>query len=77
MKSANNILFIYFSIDAAIDMFSKARPPGIYKQDYLDELLAKYGDGDLMKIPAPPRPDWCNSKANYRVIFQISATLYL
>lgn len=50
------------SIDAAIDLFCKARPPGIYKQDYLDELLKKYGDGEFTSIPAPVRPDWCNSK---------------
>ncbi|CAF1324113.1 unnamed protein product [Adineta steineri] len=47
------------SIDAAIDMFSKARPPGIYKQDYLDELLKKFGDESPGAIAAPPRPDWC------------------
>ncbi|CAF3676509.1 unnamed protein product [Rotaria socialis] len=47
------------SIDAAIDIFSKARPPGIYKQDYLNELLKKYGDESSTMIPAPARPEWC------------------
>ncbi|CAF0897849.1 unnamed protein product [Adineta ricciae] len=47
------------SIDAAIDMFAKAREPGIYKQDYLNELLRRYGDESVTDIPAPPRPAWC------------------
>jgi mRNA-capping enzyme len=50
------------SIDAAIDIFSKARSPGIYKQDYLNELLRKYGDESSATITAPVRPEWCNSK---------------
>ena len=50
------------SIDAAIDIFAKARPTGIYKQDYLNELVRKYGDGDSTIVPAPIRPDWCLSK---------------
>lgn len=50
------------SIDAAIDLFAKARPTGIYKQDYLDELVKKYGDESSAHIPAPPRGDWCLSK---------------
>ncbi|CAF1402650.1 unnamed protein product [Rotaria sordida] len=47
------------SIDATIDLFSKARPPGIYKQDYLNTLLKKYGDESSTAIPAPVRPEWC------------------
>ncbi|CAF3573388.1 unnamed protein product [Rotaria sp. Silwood1] len=47
------------SIDATINIFSKARPPGIYKQDYLNELLKKYGDETSTSIPAPARPGWC------------------
>ncbi len=50
------------SIDATIDLFSKARQPGIYKQDYLTELLRKYGDESSVSIPEPPRSDWCLSK---------------
>lgn len=49
------------SIDAAIDLFAKGRPTGIYKQDYLNELINKYGDGSNIPIAAPPRPDWCLS----------------
>ncbi len=50
------------SIDAAIDLFAKARPTGIYKQDYLNELLKRYGDESSVSITAPPRPEWCLSK---------------
>ncbi|CAF2614373.1 unnamed protein product [Rotaria sp. Silwood2] len=54
-----SIFMLFSSIDATIDMFSKARPPGIYKQDYLNELLKKYGDASSTTIPAPARPEWC------------------
>jgi mRNA-capping enzyme len=50
------------SIDAAIDIFSKARPQGIYKQDYLIELLKRYGDESSITITAPPRSEWFLSK---------------
>lgn len=39
----------------------KARPPGIYKQDYLQELFYRYGDVDDTPA-APPMPDWCDGK---------------
>ena len=49
------------SIDAAIDLFTKARPPGIYKQDYLNELVRLYPYDGPPIIPAPERPEWCLS----------------
>jgi mRNA-capping enzyme len=49
-------------------MFSKARSPGIYKQDYLNELLRKYGDESSTSIDAPPRPEWCLSKEKYFLV---------
>lgn len=37
----------------------QARQPGIFKQDYLDELFGRYGD--VNETPqAPPEPDWYN-----------------
>ncbi|MFH4980636.1 hypothetical protein AB6A40_007345 [Gnathostoma spinigerum] len=39
-------------------MFAKYRQGGIYKQDYIDELMKQYGDEDEDRIEAPPRPDW-------------------
>ncbi|XP_064481228.1 mRNA-capping enzyme-like isoform X1 [Ornithodoros turicata] len=47
-----------WSIEAAVKAIAMARPPGIYKADYLRELFSRYGDvADT--VPAPPRPDWC------------------
>lgn len=38
--------------------FSQARPPGIYKEDYLRELFRRYGDEE--DTPSPPNlPEWC------------------
>uniref|UniRef100_A0A803W5K0 mRNA-capping enzyme n=1 Tax=Ficedula albicollis TaxID=59894 RepID=A0A803W5K0_FICAL len=47
-----------WSIEAAVATFAQARPPGIYKGDYLKELFRRYGDED--DAPAPPElPEWC------------------
>lgn len=43
----------------AIAEFARARPPGIYKQDYIRELFVRYDDVIDM-IDAPPLPDWCH-----------------
>ena len=49
-----------FATEAAIDEFSRSRPPGIYKQGYLDELCKRYG---AEHIPvAPPLPEWDNDQ---------------
>ncbi|KAM8954080.1 mRNA-capping enzyme [Pelodytes ibericus] len=47
-----------WSIEAAVATFAQARPPGIYKADYLKELFQRYGD--IEDAPPPPElPDWC------------------
>ncbi|XP_013383469.1 mRNA-capping enzyme [Lingula anatina] len=47
-----------WSIEAAVHTFNQARPPGIYKQEYLSDLFSRYGD--IEDTPtAPPLPDWC------------------
>ena len=47
-----------WSPEAAITTFSAARPPGIYKADYIEELFSRYGD--VSDAPAvPDMPDWC------------------
>ncbi|XP_044012382.1 mRNA-capping enzyme-like [Aphidius gifuensis] len=46
------------SLDAAMAKFSVARPPGIYKNDYIEELYKRYEEGETPP-PPPPRPDWC------------------
>ncbi|XP_059617367.1 mRNA-capping enzyme-like [Phlebotomus argentipes] len=48
-----------FSVEAAIGCFSDARPPGIYKQDYIEELFRRYNNTD--QVPdAPALPSWDN-----------------
>lgn len=46
------------SVEAAILAFADARPPGIYKQDYINELFRRYEDIEDA-ISAPERPAWC------------------
>ncbi|XP_003748458.1 mRNA-capping enzyme [Galendromus occidentalis] len=49
-----------WDVRAAVAVFAKARKPGIYKQDYMDDLIKRYGDPDEEEEPieAPPRPLW-------------------
>lgn len=47
-----------YALDAALMEFSRMRPPGIYKQDYIKELYERFDDVEDM-LSAPPRPDWC------------------
>ncbi len=45
----------------AVSLFVQARQPGIYKQDYLDELYDRYADVEAVpKLMAPPYPQWDN-----------------
>lgn len=47
-----------FSLEAALEMFAKSRPVGIYKEDYIRELYCRYDDEE--EAPPPPStPDWC------------------
>ncbi|XP_053382775.1 mRNA-capping enzyme-like [Mercenaria mercenaria] len=48
-----------WSVEAAVQLYAQARPPGIYKQDYLQELFLRYGDIDDTPA-APPLPGWCD-----------------
>ena len=53
------VLMFFLSVEAAVRAFAQARPPGIYKEDYLHELFSRYGDPD--DTPPPPAlPDWCS-----------------
>ncbi|XP_046620250.1 mRNA-capping enzyme [Neodiprion virginianus] len=46
------------SVDAGLAEFATARPPGIYKGDYIRELFRRYDD--IEDAPSPPaRPTWC------------------
>ncbi|XP_059617366.1 mRNA-capping enzyme [Phlebotomus argentipes] len=46
-----------FSVEAAMRSFSDARPPGIYKGDYIRELFERYDDVEDT-LPPPPLPAW-------------------
>lgn len=46
------------SVDIALADFRMARPPGIYKSQYIQELYKRYDDINDAS-PAPPRPAWC------------------
>lgn len=35
-----------YAIDMAVQEFAECRPNGIYKQDYLNDLLKRYGDDE-------------------------------
>lgn len=48
-----------WDILAAVKEFSQHRPPGIYKQDYLNDLFKRYGDPDDEVPKAPDLPEWC------------------
>ncbi|CAH1987036.1 unnamed protein product [Acanthoscelides obtectus] len=46
-----------FKVEDAIDRFSKARPPGIYRSVYIKELFLRYGN--VKNLPPPPKqPSW-------------------
>lgn len=46
------------SVEAALASFAAARPPGIYKADYIKELFRRYEDEEDAP-DAPDMPDWC------------------
>ncbi|PAA72841.1 hypothetical protein BOX15_Mlig010591g1 [Macrostomum lignano] len=47
-----------WSCELAVQAFAEARPPGIYKQDYLEEIWNRFDDAKECPA-APPLPDWC------------------
>jgi mRNA-capping enzyme len=50
-----------WDINAAVAEFSRARSPGIYKEEYLKKLFELYGDPE--DCPSPPvLPDWCHEE---------------
>ncbi|XP_052747194.1 mRNA-capping enzyme isoform X2 [Bicyclus anynana] len=51
-----------FSLEAALMEFANKRSPGIYKQDYIEELYRRYYNDTKDMMPAPERPEWCNEE---------------
>lgn len=42
----------------AIQAFAKARPPGIYKQDYIENLFNSYNERRPETLVCPSTPEW-------------------
>ncbi|GAV68537.1 DSPc domain-containing protein/mRNA_cap_enzyme domain-containing protein/mRNA_cap_C domain-containing protein [Cephalotus follicularis] len=49
------------SVTQAIKIFSDARPPGIYKPDYIDALYSFYHERKPEMVICPPTPEWKRS----------------
>ncbi|KAM7521576.1 hypothetical protein LguiA_011478 [Lonicera macranthoides] len=49
------------SVTKAIDKFAGARPPGIYKQDYIDALYNFFNERKPELFVCPQTPDWKRS----------------
>lgn len=46
-----------WQIEPAVDEFARCRPPGIYKQHYIEDLFRIHG-GEMADIRVPQLPDW-------------------
>ncbi|KAJ4958730.1 hypothetical protein NE237_025841 [Protea cynaroides] len=51
----------FISVTEAIERFASARPPGIYKQDYIDALYTFYHERKPETVICPPTPEWKRS----------------
>ncbi|CAK7333549.1 unnamed protein product [Dovyalis caffra] len=49
------------SVTQAIKIFADARPPGIYKPDYIDGLYSFYHERKPEMVVCPPIPEWKRS----------------
>ncbi|CAI9761854.1 unnamed protein product [Fraxinus pennsylvanica] len=49
------------SVTQAIKIFADARPPGIYKPDYIDALYSFYHEKKPEMVVCPPTPEWKRS----------------
>ncbi|KAH7572759.1 hypothetical protein JRO89_XS03G0008300 [Xanthoceras sorbifolium] len=52
---------ISMSVTQAIKIFADARPPGIYKPEYIDALYAFYHERKPATVTCPPIPEWKRS----------------
>ena len=48
-----------WSVDMAVNSFTAAREPGIYKESYLKDIYKRYSGDEEDAPPAPELPDWC------------------
>lgn len=49
------------SINSILLKFASRRPPGIYKDDYINELIDFYHEPRSSKVVTPPEPEWKNN----------------
>lgn len=54
-------ILVDFSFLQAIQVFSDARPPGIYKPEYIDSLYKFYHEKKPEVLVCPPTPEWKKS----------------
>lgn len=47
-----------YRVEKALFEFSQARPPGIYKQYYIEQLFAYYHNAMPKNMPSPQLPEW-------------------
>ncbi|XP_052878179.1 uncharacterized protein LOC108471043 isoform X2 [Gossypium arboreum] len=57
----NTIYYFCLTFSASNKFFSEARPPGIYKPDYIDALYAFYHERRPESLVCPPTPKWKRS----------------
>lgn len=53
-----------FTVTAALEAFRKARPPGLIKHMYVEDLYQRLGEGEEVKFPTLPA--WAGSKYGKR-----------
>lgn len=51
-------MHIYAVTFQAISKFAQARPPGIYKQDYIDTLYMFFNEKRPESLVCPQTPEW-------------------
>ena len=51
-----------FSVDDAVQSFSLNRPPGIYRQNIVNELYHRYGSSNDIIPSVNQRPEWKEDK---------------
>lgn len=56
-----DVSFLAMPTVQAIKMFAEARPPGIYKPDYIDALYTFYHEKKPEMVVCPPTPEWKRS----------------
>ncbi|CAF2011718.1 BnaC07g49450D [Brassica napus] len=61
------------SVTQALKTFYDARPPGIYKSDYIDALYSFYHETKPESAVCPPTPEWKRSEENESLSLPLSS----